>query len=153
MTLEEYCKSLPKDELFTLAITLCEKALPIWTSYASLNKLTYTDTVVGMLHEVKSDLLDDTISYCQSNSFEKNQLNSLLNEFTDPIVALQDSDWELPSPVEKIFYAVYNLLCGIQKPITVFDESTLYVSANQAVNALDESGLMSFEQIRMIIYS
>lgn len=157
MDLDEYCKRLPKEKLFNLAISLCEKTLPIWDAYSVNNKLSYRDSVVGLLHEVNTDILSKSISSCRKCPFEntpnKLELQNLLKEFEDPIVALQDLDWELPSAVKLTFYAVYNLLEGIQKPITVFDELTQYVSVNQAVNALEESGLMNFEQIRMIIYS
>jgi hypothetical protein len=156
MDLKEYCLSSNKDDLFRLAIKLCERSIPIWDKYASTNKLAYRDTVVGMYHEVRPQLLRDAILYCHkktlNHSLGKLSLKDLLNEFSDPIVSLEDLDWELPYPVERIFYAVHNLLEGIQKPITIFNESCQYVSINQAVDALQESGLMDMVQIRNTIY-
>lgn len=157
MDLKEYCYSLSKDDLFKLALHLCENALFIWDEYSLHNALEYKDTVVGMRHKVRRQLLPDSIKYCKetyvSRIFKKRELNKLLEEYRDPIVSLQDSDWELPYPVRQIFYAVHNLLDGINERMTVFNEKTHYVSVNQAVDALTEDGSITFDEIKRLIYS
>ena len=55
-------------------------------------------------------------------------------ELSDPIVALQDLDWELPKPVEMSFYAIRNRIDG--QETTVFNEPQLFVVVNQAIEAL-----------------
>ncbi len=156
MNLKEYCYSITSEELFGLAIRLCEAALPIWHEYSVNNELTYRDSVVGLHHNVNPNLLLDSITFCKSetlgNALRGLELNLLLEEFSDPIVALQDSDWELPYPVECIFYAVCNLLKGLQTSTSHFGELIHYVSVNQAADALGESRLMSNDEIRKIIY-
>lgn len=157
MDLKEYCYSLSSNGLNALAIKLCENALVIWDHYTSNNKLYYRDTVVGLSHTVRPQLLSDTIKFCKETymikPIRKDVFGKLLEEFSDPIVAIQDSDWELPYPVETTFHAVYNLLKGNVEQLTNFDEITHYVSVNQAADALTEDGVMSIEEIRNLIYS
>ncbi len=153
--------SLPKDGQFKIAIRLTKLALPIWENYADKNSLTYRDTVIGLTHTVEKKILKDTIDavekYLNSNKIEKfigvkSELTEIRRQFDDPIVALQDTDWELPNEVQKTFYAVYNLidyLLGKEK--TVFDESTIYVSINQAVDALETSKTLTFDEISKIL--
>jgi hypothetical protein len=156
MDLKEYCHSITTEKLFGLAIKVCEAALPIWWEYSANNELTYRDTVVGLRHEVDSNLLQNSVSFCKGEIFESAAGNpiliKLLEKFSDPIVALQDSDWELPYPVERVFYAVYNLLDGLRNRVSYENELVHYVSVNQAVDAPTEGGLMSFEEIKEIIY-
>lgn len=74
-------------------------------------------------------------------------------QFRDPIVALQDLDWELPNEVERTFYAVHNLLDSLLgKEKTVVNEATIYVTINQAIEALESSNLLTEKEIREILY-
>ena len=107
---KKYCYNLNGAELFKLATKCCCLALPIWQTFADSHELTYRDTVVGLRHEVNKNLLYDSVLLCQGATLVKTQLKKLLDEFCDPIVALQDDDWELPEEVRFVFYAVYNLL-------------------------------------------
>jgi hypothetical protein len=163
MTLQQHINSLSKEKQFEIAIRLTKEALPIWDKYADKNELTYQDTVVGLHHSVDRQLLRRTINAVEkfvSTNFIKRAIIKNLDllssdrQFNDPIVALQDTDWELPYEVERSFYAVHNLLnaaLGIEK--TVFNETTIYVAINQAVDALACSNTMTEEQIRKIIYN
>jgi hypothetical protein len=73
-------------------------------------------------------------------------------QFDDPIIALQDTDWELPNEVQKTFYAVYNLIDTLMgKKKTVFEESSIYVSINQAIDALETSKTLTFDEINKIL--
>ena len=162
MTLEEHIENLPKDKQFDIAIRLIKLSLPIWDKYADKNELTYRDTVVGLHHSVDRALLKNTIDavekYISTNMISKvviknTDLLSLSRQFSDPIVALQDIDWELPNEGEKTFYAVHNLLdAALGKEMTTFNESTIYVTINQAIDALDSSKTMTEEEIRKVLY-
>ncbi len=161
MTLQKYTDSLPKDGQIKVAIRLTKLALPIWENYADKNPLTYRDTVVGLTHTVNKEILKDTIDavekYLNSNKFKKiidwkSGLTEIRRQFDDPIVALQDTDWELPYEVQNTFYAVYNLidyLLGTEK--TVSNKSTIYVSINQAADALETAKILTFEDINKIL--
>jgi hypothetical protein len=162
MTLEEHIDNLPKDKQFDIAIRLTRLALPIWNKYAKKNELTYHDTVVGLQHSVNRTLLKNTIDavekYISTNIIGKaimknTALISLSRQFSDPIVALQDLDWELPNEIKRTFYSVHNLLdSALGKEKTVFNETTIYVTINQAIDALSSSKLMTEEEIREILY-
>jgi hypothetical protein len=162
MTLEEHIENLQKDMQFDIAIRLTKLSLPIWDKYADKNELTYRDTVVGLHHSVDRALLKDTIDavekYISTNMINKviiknTDLLSLSRQFSDPIVALQDIDWELPNEVEKTFYAVHNLLdAALGKEMTAFNESTIYVTINQAIDALNNSKTLTEEEIRKVLY-
>ena len=162
MTLEEHIDNLPRDKQFDIAIRLTRLTLPIWNNYADKNELAYRDTVVGLLHLVDRTLLKNTI-----DSVEKYMLTNRINkaiiknfdlipfsrQFRDPIVALQDLDWELPYEVERTFYAVHNLLISaLGKEKSVFNESTIYVTINQAIDAISSLKLMTETEIREILY-
>jgi hypothetical protein len=156
MDFKEYCNSLPKERLSALAIKLCDKACPIWTDYCKIGGLTYRDTVVGLLHTIQENLLSDTLELCNrlqinSDLFD-NEYTILKDEFLEPVTALQDDDWELPYPVEKVFYAVYNLLLGFKQQRSLNNDLFHYVSANQAGDALIKTGLMTSDEIKEFIY-
>ncbi|HEY0031551.1 MAG TPA: hypothetical protein VGC65_12375 [Bacteroidia bacterium] len=162
MTLQTYTDNLSTDQQYKLAIRLTKLTLSIWEKYADQHELKYTDTVVGMHHNVPRQLLKDSIAavekYLLTNIFvrlfnNRGKLLDLHDQFTDPIVALQDCDWELPNEVNKTFYSVYNLLeTVIGKSQTVFGDSTIYVSINQAIDALESSKALTKDQIKKILY-
>jgi hypothetical protein len=162
MTLQEYIDSVTEKRQFEIAINIIKPALPIWDKFAESNSLTYIDSVIAIKHTVDKNILKDAIadieSYFFSSGFfgiatEKKPLLKRIEQFSDPIVSLQDSDWELPYEVEQIFYSVYNLLQAVNgKKQTVFDESIYYISINQAIDALETSKTLSFEEIQDLLY-
>jgi hypothetical protein len=162
MTLKEHIDNLPKDKQFAIAIRLTRLTLPIWDKYAGKNELTYRDTVVGLQHSVDITLLKNTIDtvekYISTNRFNKVIIKnivllSLSRQFSDPILALQDLDWELPYEVERTFYAVHNLLDSVLgKEKTVFNGTTIYVTINQAIDAIESSKLLSETEIKEMLY-
>lgn len=162
MTLQQFTASLTKENQINLAIKLCKLALPIWDNYANNNKLGYRDTVVGLQHSVDRKLPINTINaveaYLKQNAIKKvfigkTKLQKLSKEFDDPIVALQDLDWELPYEVYTFFYSVHNLLeTLLGKELSVFGESVIYVSINQAIDALETSKTLTIDQINDILF-
>jgi hypothetical protein len=156
MTLKELISILDESSQYDLALTLTNKTLTIWDSYSNSNKLEYVDTVVGMHHKVENDILSRTLSTIKQEILNpKTQLKKieqLREEFSDPIVAMQDLDWELPAPVKLAFYATRNLLDKINgEEITVFDEPLIYVVINQAIDALSQAKVMSDSEINELL--
>ena len=156
MTLKELISTLEESSQYDLALTLTNKTLPIWDSYAKTNKLEYVDTVVGMHHKVEKDILSRTLSTIKQELLnpktQHRKIEQLREEFSDPIVAMQDLDWELPPPVELTFYATRNLLDKINgEEMTVFDEPQIYVVINQAIDALSQSKVMSDTEIKDLL--
>ncbi|MCX6318901.1 MAG: hypothetical protein NTW29_16600 [Bacteroidetes bacterium] len=157
MTLQEYISSISTTRQFELAIRFARLALPLWEAYAAREELTYQDSVVGMKHSVEKELLEHTIdaveSFLANLKSDQEKLLSYSGDFTDPIVALQDGDWELPYGAEKVFYSVHNLLeAALGNEKTVFDEATIYVSINQSIDGLIHEQVMTEEEIRGVLY-
>jgi hypothetical protein len=110
-----------------------------------------------MKHNIHKGLLTETVDaveeYIKTHRIirvmnGKSRQMSLLKQFEDPVIALQDMDWKLPDEVQKTFYAIYNLLeASIGKEQTTFNEPTIYISINQAIDALETSKEMTFEEI------
>lgn len=161
MTLEEFTNSLPKDKQLKLALHFARLALPVWEDYCADRDISYRDTVVGMTHSTDKNLPRNVLNaieeYLNMNKWQKflNGKKNILkfrSQFDEPIVALQDEDWQLPYEVKTTFYAFYNLTDAvIGKDVTVFGDSTIYVSINQAIDALETSGTMSVDEINRIL--
>ncbi|TAE16170.1 MAG: hypothetical protein EAZ95_07900 [Bacteroidetes bacterium] len=152
--MKEFVEGLPTKKQIDLALTFAQKALPIWEKYALSSDLTYCDTVIGMRHTIDKKILPKTIQAIQKSltSSDKTPLKTLLEEFSEPIVALQDEDWSLPEAVLKTFYSVYNLLGGVAgKETTIFGENSFYVSLNQSIDALLVAKLLPIQDIRHIL--
>ncbi len=161
MTLREYCDTLPEGKQIAMALMLTRHLLPAWSEYAEHHTLSYRDTVAGLTHTVPRQLLGDSICeievYLSSPRLlrmikRKDKLLKLYSSFSDPVIALQDTDWELPPALERSFYSVYNLLGVVTgKKKTVFGDPAVYVSINQAIEALDTGKILSEAQIKKII--
>lgn len=153
--LKEHINSLPADQQFKLAVKLIRLTLPIWYTCSDKNKLAYIDAVAGLPHSVDRRLLSVTADYIEKRlpyRTTDDTFFQLHSQFTDPIVALQDEDWELPGEVCKLFYAVHNLAeAFMDKTQTTFGDLTIYVSINQALDALTTSGQMPVEQLNAIL--
>src|SRR5258706_4102371 len=162
MTLQEFCDTLSENKQIELAVNLIKHILPVWDNYAQQNSLSYRDTVAGLTHSVPKQLLTAAMNEVEAylagpkllrRLKRKDKLLKLYSYFSDPIIALHDTDWELPQAVEKTFYSVYNLTGSIvDKKKMVFDESAIYVSINQAIHAIQLSSVLSENQIQEIIY-
>jgi hypothetical protein len=162
MALKDFLNRLSKDKKHTIAIMFIELALPIWDHHADKSELSYRDTVVGLTHVIDRKLLANCLGaakdYLNSNLAEnflkkkKEKLLFLYDELREPVVALQDGDWDLPYEVEITFYSVYNLIRSLKgEENTVFDEPTIYVSINQAVDALTTSRVLTFDEINEML--
>jgi len=157
MTLEEYCETLDEQKLAAIAISLCKVALMNWDYYIKNNKLCYKDTTAGLHHDVRPQLLADTLAEVKniySNAGQnQTQIKNLLNEFTDPLVAIDEDDWSLPNSVQKAFQSIYHLAYGVEVKRVVFGELTHYLAINQAIEAIEEGNLLSETEIRALIYT
>jgi len=154
--IKRFISTLEESSQYDLALTLTNKTITIWDEYARTNKLEYVDTVVGMHHKVKKDILSRTLSTIKQELLnpksQQNKIRQLREEFSDPIVAMQDLDWELSPPVELTFYATQNLLDKINgEETTIFDEPQIYVVINQAIDALSQSNLMIDTEIKELL--
>jgi hypothetical protein len=161
-TLSDLMQGLPEDRQLTLAAHFCRLGLPIWDDFASdAGARAYHDSVVGMHHVISETLLARALATAQAVLTQSDYSNtatgidairSMKHEFIEPIVALQDGDWELPDAVKLIFYAHSNMvehLSGYK--VFLGGEAALYVSVNQAIDALETSGQMTMPALRLAL--
>lgn len=161
MNLKEFVNSMPQKVQIKLALHFLEIAIPIWNRFANNITLSYRDTVVGLQHNVRVDLLIDTFKLIQiynnennyiKRLFLKSKIKKLEIEFRDPIVSLQDTDWEIPDNISLIFYSVNNLLeFVLGKELTAFNDTYIYISINQSIDAIEKSNILTYEEINMIL--
>lgn len=155
MNLKEIVTNLDEQTQYKMALIFTQKALVIWDNYANGKNMEYVDSVVGVNHTVDSSILDSTLQVIKSelktpNSQAEN-IRKLLGEYTEPITALQDSDWELPNEVRLTFYSIKNLLTKISGQNTSsFNEPLLYVAINQAIDAIYTAKIMTTDEVKNI---
>jgi len=157
MTLKDFVDSLDEKTQYLLAIELAENVLSVWHEYANNNELEYTDRVVGLKHYIKKDILSRALETLKKEVYNPKSQNTyiykLMEEFLEPITAIQDDDWVLPYTVGKTFHAFWNLLCTFNEnkdKTSNFGESLIYVSINQLIDALYTDKILSEEEIKFI---
>ena len=105
---------LNEHQRFGFALKLIEKMLPHWDQYAAEKySLFYVDSVVGMHHKVKPDIINRTFEIGMKSLMEDltaAELIAIFDEYGDPIIAIQDMDWELPAEIEWLFFSAYNMM-------------------------------------------
>lgn len=160
MSLHEFCAALSKRKKIECCIVLIELAIPIWDDFAKNNELHYVDSVVAMEHEISHDILNKAIQAVKRyykkplilRAYYKADILNSIEEFSEPITAMQDLDWELPPPVERLFYSVYNIVDFFNdKRKNVADSAC--ISMNQSIEALLSSGTKTVEDIKAILDS
>lgn len=110
---------------------LCELAYKVWLSHIKDNKIEgYTESVTASFQEVDQLLPLDAIEAVRLGKDTKD----VYRRYLEPIVAMQDSDFSLPSKIEYAYYSIYNLYnYYISKKL---DDSWLII--NQALSALGD---------------
>jgi hypothetical protein len=156
MDLNEYIEILPEKKAINLSIKLLEILLPEWEKFAKKpQNLSYFDTVVGLQHKVDKKIIHKTILISKNwlkNSNSKLEIEKLLENYVEPIVALQDEDWIIPQNIKLIFYSAYNLMCKLNgETETIFGENQTYLTVNQAIDAILKSKILSENQIFEIL--
>src|SRR5882724_11033991 len=78
-------------------LSLCEHALTHWKNYASTHApLRYTDSVVGMRHEVDVGLPADALRAARAGV----DSTGVESRYQEPIAAMQDADLSFPDSVK-----------------------------------------------------
>ena len=88
--------------------SLCEEALKVWEVYSKKRpRIRSVDTVLGRGHKVDIRLPHDALRSAKAGT----DLADVEERYSEPIVAMQDSDLEFPRPIEFAYYAIYNGFC------------------------------------------
>ena len=115
-------------------LRLCGEALDVWTTYAAQHSpIRYTDSVVGMRHEVDVLLPRDALRSAQSCT----DLADVQGRYREPIVAMQDDDLEFPDPIEFAYYAIYNCF----RRHVLGEQIDPWLIVNQALSSLNDEAL------------
>lgn len=157
MSLQDFLSSIPEKNQLELSVKFLTIGQPIWNDFASKNKnLEYRDTVVGMHHKVSKDIFQRTLDLASeeinSPQSKTKQITELYQEFRDPIVSLQDMDWEIPESVLLIFYSAYNLIESLKgKKETYNGETMIYISINQSIDAITREKIKTFDELNKLL--
>ena len=158
MDLKEFVLSLNERSKLNLSIRILKEALPIWDKFSNSEKtINYTDSVVGLYHTVNKDIIQRTIELAEkcieTKLLQYFKIRNLHQEYRDPIVSLQDFDWELPEEIEYLFYSAYNIVEKLNgKNHKGFDEDDiLYLAINQGISSIDLTSLYSVEHVKSIL--
>jgi hypothetical protein len=116
----------------------CGDALAVWERYrAGAEPLVYHDGVVGMRHVVDDTLparaLADIDAHLCGDKTDRERIDA---EYSEPIVAMQDDDFDPPGPIAQAYYAIYNLHRTVHRAPATPDA---LVILGQVASALDVS--------------
>ncbi len=157
MSLQDFLSAIPEKNQHGLSIKFLTLGLPIWDSFSSASKnLEYIDTVVGMHHKVSKDIIQRTMDIAtkeiNSPNSRNKELIELKEEFSDPLVSLQDLDWEIPESAQLIFYSAYNLVESLTGRKETYDgETMIYISINQSIDAITREKIKTFDDINNLL--
>lgn len=113
----------------------------------------YIDSVVGMQHTIDRQLPRRVVEAIESSGGipPAAVVERLFTEISEPVVALQDDDWELPEDAELALYAAYNLLrvCrwpdGEERAATALNQATA-AALRLGYGGSDPEGVAAFLQ-------
>lgn len=123
--------ALSREAQIDALVLACEPALVSWTTWALRTKPEYVDTVVGMRHVVDIDLPARALEEVRRRH-EAPDVLPTQKDYVEPIVAMQDDDWEMSEQNEYAYYAIYNLHRFVFEPQ---DTVTASLVLNQAISA------------------
>ena len=136
MTPAESFRRLPPERQRRVHLRLCQEALGVWTEYAAEHApIRYTDSLVGMRHEVDVHLPHDALRSANAGA----DLADVDNRYREPIVAMQDDDLEFPDPIEFAYYAIYNCFRRHARE----EEIDPWLIVNQALSSVDDEASWS----------
>lgn len=131
-TYEDRLAALDTDARLDALVVACEPALVAWMTYALRVKPAYVDGVVGLKHVVDVDLPARALDEVR-HRHDRPDVAATIHAYVEPIVSLQDGDFELSKRLEYGFYAIYNLHRLAFEPA---DSVTGMLVLNQAISAL-----------------
>jgi len=103
-TIREF-RALSPSKKKKLQLIACEYSLVVWNEFWPSVDLSYTDSVVGMNHEVDTELPLEAYYAVKLDDYSQ----SISNRYREPITAMQDWDLEFPPRIEFAYYSIYNL--------------------------------------------
>ena len=124
--------ALGKEDKKKVHIAMAELSLISWNELLVKGDipLSYRETVAGTIQSVDANLpknaLDAVIGELSGEG--------ILQEYVEPICALQDDDWDFNDDGEMAYYAIYNTFCKY----VLLQEVDDWLIVNQALSSLGE---------------
>jgi len=99
--------SLSSEEKKEFHLDACQFSLDQWDKFWKNNDahMRYTDSVAGIEHVVDFELPLKAYLAVKFNHYD----GLIEKEYREPIVALQDYDWNPPADIQMAYYSIYNL--------------------------------------------
>lgn len=119
------------------AIIACEAALNAWSEFASAENFSYADSVLGLRHEIDSDLPSRVLS-CVRGNLENLGTDfgfALQEEYLEPLAALGDGDFKMPENALEAFTSFHHLLTAA---MDAEKKQHFSVAVQQACESLQE---------------
>lgn len=154
----KWWRALDNLDQLHLALTLIQKALPVWENYSNTQEIIYKITTRESVTIIEIRLLQKAIDeiILQSQmllpAFDNKKINQYYCHFVGHVIALQDGNWTPPYQIKKIFLSVYNVLKSIveqNNPSSL--ETYLAISINQSLDCMDISKLYTPKEITDIL--
>ncbi len=140
------------------ALSLSEKALPVWEKYLSSRDIMYQPSITGRWLKIDKTLLRSAIETVKDNSrpffpaSDNKKIKQYYLNFVSPVIALQDGNWLPPYPSRQIFLAVYTILRSVSDAGSSTETATLLAtSIKLALDCMDMAKLYRREEIAVFI--
>lgn len=133
--LREVFENLSSAEKKQVQRELCKRALSEWDIYCAKGKgLQYRDSVVGMKHKIDIALPKRAYEAACNGT----ECAEVTESYQEPIVAMQDMDWEPPEKIEYAYYAIYNFYRKHAKNSDIDD----WLIVNQALSSQPDDSMV-----------
>lgn len=156
MSLEDYTKTLDFNQQFELFLVLSQHIIPEWDKFSTeKSNLWYSDSVVGLTHHIRPEIVNDILDLIvQRLQFPKllDKIKELRREIAEPIVALQDDDWDIPEHIKLFFYACNSILDRFAgEKLTRFSEDQMYLAINQICDSILTAKIKNYAELNEIL--
>jgi hypothetical protein len=128
--------SLDERQRRWVCVALCKIALNTWRRYIKCSKsrqLRYVTTTPAMYQKIDALLPADAYA---AALLGRDHVNAE-KRYVEPMCAIQDEDWKLPTHVEWAYLAIHNLFRRYAlSDLTI----PAWIIANQALSSIEDSG-------------
>jgi hypothetical protein len=143
--LEGLFTRLNESSKIQLALKMAKISVPIWEAYKKRNTLLLFKSEVYNQPDVDMALLRETLAAIETD--ELADLRQSFNQFRQPIVMLQEGEWELSISIKNAFYSVYNLAKAVLSAENKAQRSScVRQSVMQSFDAINKSFLLSMDE-------
>jgi hypothetical protein len=130
--------ALTADEQLSALALACEPALAVWRDFAAEARPRYRDAIVYRSHPLDAKLPARALGEVQRRHACP-EVAATLQAYVEPILSLQDGDWELPRGSERVEHAYYSIYLLHRLTFVPETHVTPTLVLNQAISATRRS--------------